>query len=75
MRGRDRTLLLKSGDAILVVDRDDAEAVGVADRHLDSRQRDARAALLMEPQHPRVVHLVHMVAGQDDQALGPFPDD
>ena len=33
------------------------------------RQRDARAALLVEAQHSRVVHLVDVIARQHDQAL------
>ena len=39
----------------------------VGDRHLDRRQRHRGAALLVEAQHPRVVHLVDVVARQHDQ--------
>ena len=46
---------------------DDAEARAVGDRHLDRRERHRRAALLVEPQHARVVHLVDVIARQHDQ--------
>ena len=39
----------------------------VGDRHFDRRQRDRGAALLVEAQHARVVHLVDVVARQHDE--------
>ena len=70
-RARDRArllrLLLEPGDPLGFVDRDDAEAAGVGDRHLDGRERDRGLALLVEPQHARVVHLVDVIAREHDQ--------
>ena len=59
-------LLLEPDDALAFVDADDAEARRVGDRHLDGREGGVGVLLLMEPQHLRVVHLVHVVARQDD---------
>ena len=39
----------------------------VGDRHFNRRERHRRAALLMEAQHARVVHLVDVIARQHDQ--------
>ena len=66
-RDRVRRLFLEAGDPLLLVDRDDAEAARVGDRHLDRRERDGRPPLLVEAQHARVVHLVDVVARQHDQ--------
>ena len=48
---------------------DDAEARRVLDRHLEAGDRRRGAALAMEAQHARVVHLVDVVAGEDDDVL------
>ena len=50
----------------------DAEAMRFLGRHLDHRQRGAGAALQVEAQHPRVVHLVDVIAGEHDQVPRPF---
>ena len=65
----------KPVDALFLVDRDDAEAARVGDGDFDGRERDRRAALLMGPQHARVVHLVDVIAGKDDQIPRAFPRD
>ena len=62
-------LLEEAGDAILVVDLQHAEAARFFRRDLDHRQRRAGAALLVEAQHLRVVHLVDVIARQHDQLL------
>ena len=41
-RGRIRRLFLEADHPILVVDRDDAEAARLGDRHFDRRERDGR---------------------------------
>ena len=66
--GRCLRLLEEAGQPILLVDLQDAEAAGFLRR--DSRctaERRAGAALAVEAQHLRVVHLVDVVAGQHDQ--------
>ena len=59
-------LLLEAGDGVAGVDGDDAEARRFGHRHFEAGDRRRGAALLMEAQHPRVVHLVDVVAGQHD---------
>ena len=65
-RARRRGLLLEAGDALLLVDGDDAEARAVADRHFDRGEGDRGVPLLVEAEHAGVVHLVDVIAGQDD---------
>ena len=43
--------------------------VRLLDRHLDGGERHRRAALLVEAQHLRVVHLVDVIAGQHDDVV------
>ena len=64
-----RGLLLEAGDAFFLVNRDDPESRAVGQRDFDRRERHRRAALLMEPEHARVVHLVHVIARQHDHVL------
>ncbi len=68
-------LLLKTGNAIGVVDGDNAESWAVGDRNLDGGNRQRRLTLEVEPEHLRVVHLVDVIARQDDHVTGAFPDD
>ena len=68
-------LLLEADHPIGFVDADDAEARRIRDRHLDGGNRRLGALLLMEPQHLRVVHLVDVVAGQDDDVARRFTGD
>ena len=70
-RSRNRTallrLLLEPGHALRLVHGDDAEATRLGLRHFDCGERHRGAALLMEPQHPRIVHFVDVIAGEHDQ--------
>jgi hypothetical protein len=68
-------LFEERGDAIVVVDLEHAEAAGFLRGNLQHRQRRAGAVILVEPQHLRVVHLVDVVAGQDDQVLRVLAED
>ena len=63
-RRRRPRLLVESHHPGGVVDGDDAEAMTVFERHLDGRQGDGGAGLLVRAQHAPVVHLVDVVAGQ-----------
>ena len=47
----------------------------VLDRNLDRRERHGGAALLMEAQHLRVVHLVDVIAREHDDVLQDFLHD
>ena len=53
-----------------VVDMHDAEAGRLHPRHLDAADRYIGALLGVLHQHPRVVHLVDVIAGQDDDVFG-----
>ena len=68
-------LLEEPGDAIGFVDRDDAEALAVLDRHFDRRQRDLRRHVLVEAEHLLVVHLVDVIAGEHDDVARVLADD
>jgi hypothetical protein len=68
--GRVGGLLDELGDVAGVVDGHHAKGVGVAAGHLDAAHGDLAAALHVVAQHHPVVHLVHMVAGQDQDVLG-----
>ena len=63
-------LLLPLGDRVLVVEREDAEPVGLADGHRLDRDRHvgALAAVLLDER--AVVHLVDVVAGEDEHEVG-----
>ena len=74
-RRRVLRLLDKAGDAIVLVDRQHAEARRVLLRHFDGRQRHRRAALLVEAQHLRVVHFVDVIARQHDHVMRAFLND
>ena len=56
----------KVDDAVLVVDMHDAEAGGLHARHLEAADGHIGAAVDMLLQHQLVVHLVDVIAGQDD---------
>ena len=57
------------------VDRDDAESAALLDRHLDRRERDIGAVVDVRLQHPAVIHLVDVIAGQDDHVARVFAHD
>ena len=59
-------LLFESHDAIRFIDSNDPESAAFVDRNFDRRERCGGVLLDVEPQHLRVVHLVHVVAGEDD---------
>ena len=60
-------LLLEAGDPLVLVDGDNPEAAHLVDRDLDRRQRDRGPALLVNPEHARVIHFVDVVARQHDE--------
>jgi len=59
-------LLDEVQDPVVVVDVHHAEAAGLLARDLDAGDRGLGAAQHVRPQHLAVVHLVDVVAGQDD---------
>jgi hypothetical protein len=61
--------LLEREHAILRVDLEDAEAPRLALRDLDRADRELRAALDVLAEHAAVVHLVDVVARQDQHLL------
>ena len=63
-------LFLKFLDEAVRPDVHDAEARGLVHRHLDDRDRAGRAGLLMRAEHFIIVHFVHMVAREDEHAVG-----
>ena len=63
-------LFLKFLDEAVRPDVHDAEARGLVHRHLDDRDRAGRAGLLMRAEHFVIVHFVHMVAREDEHAVG-----
>ena len=56
---------------MVCAERHDAELVRLRNGHLHAADRDVRAALLMERKQRPVVHLVDVVAGEDQDGLGP----
>ena len=64
--GRVGGLLQEGGDAVGRVHVHDAEGRRLHARHLDAADGDVRLLLAVLPQHHLVVHLVDVVAGQDD---------
>ena len=68
--GRVGGLLDEGGDHVLLVDVHDAEADGLHARHLEAADGDVGALVDVLLQHQLVVHLVDVVAGEDDHELG-----
>ena len=62
-------LLQERDQPVLFVDMHHAEAGRLHARHLDAADGNVRAALDVELQHVLVVHLVDVIAGQDDDVL------
>ncbi len=60
---------MKSMISVVLVDMHDAEADGLHARHFQAADGDVGAGIDMLLQHVFVVHLVDMVAGQDDHVL------
>ena len=60
----------KARDAHVLIDGHDAEAAGLLPRHGLDRNGEIRAHELVEVEHQVIVHLVEMVAGEDDDILG-----
>ena len=63
----------KARDAHVLIDGHDAEAAGLLPRHGLDRNGEIRAHELVEVEHQVVVHLVEMVAGEDDDVLRVVP--
>ena len=63
-------LLQEADDLIGVIHMHDAEAGGFHPRHLDAGDGHVGAALDVPRQHGGVIHLVDVVAGQDQHMLG-----
>ena len=68
-RRRLRRLLLEAHDPAPVVDRDDAQRTRVGERDVDAGDGHLRLRLDVVLEHPAVVHLVDVVAGQDQHVL------
>ncbi|MND93382.1 hypothetical protein D3C80_855680 [compost metagenome] len=56
--------------AVLVVDGHHAELAGIGNRHVDAGHRHVGALAGMGGQHAPIVHLVDVVAGDDQHVLG-----
>ena len=69
-RLRMRRLFLEARDPSCRIDLHDAQRRGVGERHLDAGDRHVGVARGVVDQHPRVVHLVDVVAGQHEHVLG-----
>ncbi len=65
-------LLLESDDAVLVVDIGDAEARGFLGRYQGRGNGDVGRVLLVPGDHVAVVHLIDVIAGEDDRVTGVF---
>ena len=65
-------LLLEAHDAVVLVDLGHAEARGFLRRHLDGGDGDVGLVRAVPVQHLAVVHLVDVVAGEDQGLLGRF---
>ena len=63
-------LLVEAHDAMIGTERHDAELVRLRDRHLHAADRDVGAALLVERDQRPVVHLVDVIAGENQHRLG-----
>ena len=60
-----RRLLVESEDTVILVDADDAEPARLREREFDRADNRIRIFLFEEFDHFRIVHLVDMIAGQD----------
>ena len=69
-RGRVGGLLDERGDVVVLVHGHNAEADRLHPRHFEAGDGDVRAGLAMLLQDQLVVHLVDVVAGQDDHVFG-----
>ena len=63
--------ITRSGSSMLTMPK----RLAVADRHLDASPASRPRSVPMEPQHLRVVHLVDVVARQDDDVARRFAGD
>ena len=63
----------KPNNLARLVDCHHAEPLGIVSRHLDAGDGAFGAACDVLGKHDRVVHLVDMVAGEDDHILGEGP--
>ena len=63
-------LFLELVDKAVRPDVHDAEARGLLHRHLNDRDRAGGARLLVRTQHLVIVHFVHMIAREDEHAVG-----
>ena len=70
MRRRILRLLDEGDDAVLVVDMHDAEAGRLHARHFEAADGDVGARVDVLLEHHLVVHLVDVVAGEDDHVFG-----
>ncbi len=64
---RVRRFFVEAHDATVGPDLDHAKALGLLDRHLDAGHRDIGIAAHMVGQQAGVIHLVDVVAGQDQR--------
>jgi hypothetical protein len=62
-------------DTVARVDMHDAQPGRVGSRHFDAGDRDVGAIVDVLDEHALVVHLVDVIAGDDDQVLGPVAVD
>ena len=60
----------KIGDHAALINRHDPETTGLMTRHFDARHRAFGTALDMVDQHDRIIHLIDVVAGENDDELG-----
>ena len=63
-------LLVEADDAVIRAERHDAELVRLRNGHLHAADRDVGAAFLVEREQRAVVHLVDVVAGENQDRLG-----
>ena len=70
IRPRVLGLLLELGDALVLIRDDDTEAGSLFHGNRNRGNRHIRLVLLVEVQHGLVVHLVDMVAGENQNVVG-----
>src|SRR5262249_11247310 len=68
-RPRLARLLLEADHAVLRVHLHDAEVLAVLERHGQAADGQVQAAVDVRPDHVAVVHLVDVVAGEDEDVL------